>query len=72
MLLTSLQRLNEKIPVDEEYDEEKYRKELAQLKEEQQVNENRIKFLESYVDPEHNVSVEFFECVLSPQVVWAC
>jgi hypothetical protein len=72
MLLIALQRLNEKIPVDETYDEEKYKKELADLKEEQEANQKRIDFLEAYVNPEHNVSLRFFECVLATQVVWAC
>lgn len=72
MLLIALQRLDEKIHVDEKYDEENYKKELADLKQEQEVNQKRIAFLEAYVNPEHNVSVEFFKCVLATRVVWAC
>ena len=55
-------RLNEKVDVDDAYDEDKYRKELEDLKEEQEANQKRIDELEAYVNSEHNVRVVDFLC----------
>jgi len=58
LLMSALMRLNERIEVDDEYDEEKYRKELDDLKEEQEVTQKRIDYLEAYVNSEHNMYVK--------------
>ena len=68
--MSALMRLSERIEVDDEYDEEKYRKELDDLKEEQEVTQKRIDYLEAYVNSEHNVRVDL--CLIARYYAMLC